>query len=65
VVVRRDVELEELKRKIRLLADTGFGGVEIQPFVAGIICSIVDGMFGKRSSVPSGLVGPVNLNIQM
>lgn len=31
-----DVEMEELLREVDLLADTFFGGVEIQPFTAGI-----------------------------
>lgn len=31
-----DVELDELRREVRLFAAVGFGGAEIQPFVAGI-----------------------------
>jgi alpha-L-rhamnosidase len=31
-----DVEIGELRREVKLLADTMFGGAEIQPFTAGI-----------------------------
>lgn len=31
-----DVDKEELKREVRMFAENGFGGVEIQPFTTGI-----------------------------